>query len=145
MTLRKPNSLWRARITVGLTGTLLLSGCVNTDPPLDTAAGSYTATTFLTTTGGQTTDHIAAGSTISIVLNPQRTTSGHLHVVAVGGAEGLDADLTGTWTIANTTVELSHPADTFLRDMLFEFDDGTLVGEDTFDDTRFQITLTRAD
>ena len=139
-------SMWRANLAALLVAILPAAGCDTNDAPFDTPAGSYNATTFLTTTSGQTTDHLAAGSTISLVLTPTRTTSGHLHMAAVGGVpEPFDADLTGSWTTTGTIVELSHAADTFLRDMLFEFDDGTLVGDDTFDGTRIQVTLTRAD
>ena len=137
-------SMSRANLAVFLAGILLIGGCDSTDAPFDTAAGSYTATTFLTTTGGETTDHLAAGSTISLVLTPTRTSSGHLHMVAVGGVpEAFDADLTGTWTTNGQTVDLSHTADTFLRDMPFTVDDGTLVGDATFDGTRIQVTLSR--
>ena len=140
MSLNDRKSLWRAKFAGALVG--ILAGCVDSLEPIESAAGIYTATSFFTTTNGQTTNHLANGSTISLTLHPNRTTSGHLHVEASGGIPDFDADLTGTWTQAASVVDLEHPADTFLRDMLLNFDGVSLGGDITVDGTRIQIILT---
>ena len=132
-----------AKLGVMFVGSLVLSACENTLDPIESAAGIYTATSFFTTANGQTTNHLANGSTISLTLHPQRTTSGHLFVEAAGGLPAFDADLTGTWTQSASAVDLEHPADTFLRDMVLNFDGISLGGDMTVGGTRIQIILTR--
>ena len=106
-------------------------------------AGTYVATTLLTTTGGVTTNQLAAGTTITLILGADGTTSGRLFVPA-STAPQVDQQLTGTWTFFNATdIDLSSNTDTFLRDMLFTVTGNTLVGDQTFGTTRIQVVLTK--
>lgn len=49
----------------------------------------------------------------------------------------------GTWSLEGNVVEFSHEADTFLRDMAFQFEDGRLSGDETFGDVRVRIVMER--
>ena len=129
--------------------TLFLACGDSTPPPGNSATGNYTATSFVTTgTSGQRNE-IQAGSTLVLNLNPNGTTSGHLHIAASTGSPALDADMVGTWTQAGTTVNIDQSADTFVRDMPFEFGPDIaggwlLDGDQGFSGTRVQITLKRS-
>ena len=101
------------------------------------------ATQFTSTQAGSTTDWLAAGASITTTLNANGTTSGQL----VFPGEPTE-DLTGTWTLRGSAVRMNHPnADTFLRDMDFQVQGNTLVGDETFSDpdgpVRVRVTLTR--
>lgn len=122
---------------------LAAAGCDKDDPvsPAN-AAGTYHATTFRAIEGSTTTNVLAAGGSISLVLTPQGTTTGHLFVPAsVTGDVDIDEDLAGTWTQSGGIVQLNHNADTFLRDMPFTVDGARLVGDETFGTLRIQVTL----
>ena len=104
--------------------------------------GSYTATQLTTTTGGVTTNQLAAGASVTLVLSADGTTVGRLFVPA-STAPAVDVALNGTWNFSNGDVDLTSSADTFLRDMLFDVSGNTLVGDQTFGATRIQIVLTK--
>ena len=143
MILNDRKSLSRAKLALALGWTALFAACESSLAPVESAAGIYTATSFFTTTNGQMTNHLANGSTISLTLHPDRTTSGHMHVEAAGAVPAFDADLTGTWTQDRFAVQLDHAADTFLRDMVLNFDGISLGGDMTVSGTRIQVILTR--
>jgi hypothetical protein len=120
------------------------------DAQLALVAGDYTAEgafgSYLLTTasGGEVVDWLEQGASISLQLLTDGTTTGR--VFAPGGAEDggdFDEDLAGTWTIAGGVVRFSHDADTFLRDMDFAFDDGTLLGEETFGSVTIRLAVIR--
>lgn len=114
-------------------------------PRTEEIAGSYVATTFTTTSGGTTTNQLSQGSSLTIQLAANGTTTGHLTIPASAGTggESIDTDLPGTWTLSGVTVDLDHAVDTFVRDMPFLVQGTTLVGDQTFQDTRVQVVLTR--
>ena len=127
-----------------------LFACGSSDEPSSSPiAGSYVATSFHTTgTSGQR-DELAAGATLQITLNANGTTTGHFHFVPPGSDPVFDADLTGTWTANGSVVTFDHAADTFIRDMPFDWSSNIqgisiLTGDHTFSQTRIQVTLTRA-
>lgn len=123
---------------------LSVAACGNDDTPVSplTIAGTYTATQLTTTTGGVTTNQLAAGASVTLVLSPDGSTVGRLFVPA-STSPALDVSLNGTWSLSNRDVDLTSSADTFLRDMLFRVDGNTLVGDQTFGATRIQIVLTK--
>jgi hypothetical protein len=128
---------------------LLLACGEDSTSPANTATGNYTAITFITTgTGGQRNE-ILAGSTLTLNLNANGTTSGHLHVAANGSDPAFDSDLPGTWTQTGTTVHLTMPTvDTFVEDMPLVLTANSLGGWDLegdrgFSGTRIQLTLRR--
>jgi hypothetical protein len=113
-------------------------------PTVDDVAGSYIATTFTTDLLGSTTDQLAQGSLLNMVLTADGQTTGHLFVPGAGDQGGdFDADLTGRWTLHGDTVEFDQTADTFVRDMPFVFSDGKLSGAAVFTETRVQVVLER--
>jgi hypothetical protein len=137
-----------ALTALGCFGLIALSGCESTAPELADVTGSFTATAFTTSSGGGTPiDQLAAGATVTLVLNSDHTTSGRLFAP---GEDGIDASLVGTFAYDEEKAELTlqHDADTFLRDMRFEVseDDGRvrLEGSETFSGTVVSITLESA-
>jgi hypothetical protein len=125
---------------------LTLAACGDNGPTAPTqqaVAGTYIATTLLTTTGGVTTNQLAAGATITLTLNADGTTSGRIFVPASTTPQ-LDQPLTGTWSFFNATdIDLASNTDTFLRDMLFTVTGNALLGDQTFGATRIQVVLTK--
>lgn len=146
--MRQLNRKLRSLLLVGLP-TLALA-CGGSDEPASTPlAGSYVATTFLTTGSSGQRNEIAAGSTLTLTLAANGTTTGHLHVAASGSNPALDADMAGTWSASGTVIDITQAADTFVRDMLFTWGTNiqgmaTLTGDQVFNGTRIQILLTRA-
>lgn len=115
-------------------------------PSIEDIAGTYHLTTLVVRTPSDTTDYLAAGSTIDVTLNVNGTVMGSLHIV--GGAEGgadLDADMAGTWLLLGTTVTFDQSADTFVRDVDFTATrDGRLVASWTDADATFSVALSPA-
>ena len=111
-------------------------------PSVDSIAGSYHATTFTSTTGGVTTNHLSAGGEFTITLATDGTTTGQLLVP--GGAAGggdLSANMVGTWTLVGGTVQFTQTADTFVRDMIFTASADRLRGGQVFGNTTVRVTL----
>ncbi len=125
----------------------LLSGCDDpAEPALTMAdvAGTYTLTRLDATEQGTTTDWVAGGTEATITLNADGTTTGHMFVPGGDIDEDREMDLAGTWSLSESEVTFEHDADTFLRDMTFEYDDGVLAAHALFGDTSLEVTLTRS-
>jgi hypothetical protein len=132
------------RRIVGALFTLALAGCDDDPTAPMSPSGAYEATSWTATSGGTTTDVLAAGGTFTITLTSQGTTTGRLFIPASVTGEGdFDVSLAGTWTQNGSTIQFSHTADTFVRDMPFTIQGSTLVGDRTFGDVRIRVTLTR--
>ena len=134
------------RISAALTCALMLSVAACGDNGItnpSTVAGTYTATQFTTTTSGVTTNQLAAGASVTLVLNGDGSTAGRLFIPA-STTPVFDQPLNGTWSLsANGDVDLNSTSDNFLRDMLLRASGNTLVGDQTFGSTRIQIVLTK--
>jgi len=121
--------------------------CSDTTGPALTMAevsGTYVPSRLVSITSGSSIDELAAGAQIVITLSPAGDTGGRIFVPGSGDEQGdFEADLTGTWSLDGLTVNLDHPADTFLRDMDLVYDLDRLSGATTFGDTRVEITLVR--
>jgi hypothetical protein len=132
-------------ICIGI-ATMIACGSDSTAPrsPL---VGSYNAILFVTTGSSGQTNQIQAGSTLSINLAANGSTTGHLHIVASGGYPALEADMAGTWTQTGSSVTFSQAADTFVRNMTFAVtaagSSWQLVGNQVFSGTQIQITLSQ--
>jgi hypothetical protein len=96
-------------------------------------SGDYAATEFdmCGGIGGGCTDVQAAGGSIELTLHVDATTAGRLFVpdLTGGGGPGFEADLAGTWIFYGTRLELDHPVDTFLREMVFAVEGDQLSAE----------------
>jgi len=132
------------RATAALVFAMSMAACGNDNSPVSplTVVGTYTATQLTTTTGGVTTNQLAAGATITLVLGADGTTVGRLFVPA-STTPAVDVSLNGTWQFTNGDIDLTSSSDTFLRDMLFTVSGNTLVGDQTFGATRIQVVLTK--
>jgi hypothetical protein len=138
----------RALLLIGLPAIVL--ACGGSDEPSATPiAGTYAATFFQTTGSSGQRNEITAGSTLTITLAANGTTTGHLHVAASGSNPVVDADMAGTWTATeNHIVTFTQAADTFVRNMEYTWGSdiqgmSTLAADEVFSGTRIQITLTR--
>jgi len=142
MTFINRMSLGRAAKSFVLVAVLAALGCDDSSRS-KSPAGSYKATRFVTTTAGAPRDELANGASFNVVLTSDGKTSGHAQAPATSTNPAFDADLTGSWTLTDSTVTFAHPADTFIRDMPFKFLGDSLVGDRAFALTRIQVTLTR--
>jgi hypothetical protein len=77
--------------------------------------------------GGQVTDVLAQGGSLTITLLANGTTSGRLFAPGGGdNGQDLDANLAGSWTRTGNTIHFDQAADTFVRDASWMFDGTTL-------------------
>jgi hypothetical protein len=134
----------RAAVALVCAMSMSIVACGGDDGPVtpQAIAGTYTATQLTTTTNGVTTNQLAAGATVTLVLNADGSAGGRLFVPA-STIPGVDVSLNGTWGYSNGDVDLTSTTDTFLQDMLFSVQGNTLVGDQTFGTTRIQIVLTK--
>ena len=133
-------------VLLGLLVVMAACGSDSTAP--QSAAGNYTAISWVTSGASGQTNQLSAGSTLSLSLATNGTTSGHLHVAASGSNPAFDADMAGTWAQSGTTVTFSQSADTFVRNMPFTLaldpaNGWTLVGDQIFSGTDVRVTLKR--
>jgi hypothetical protein len=114
-------------------------------PSRAAVVGTYEATTFTVTQSDITADLLNLGATLSLTLADDGTATGHLFAPRFGpGGSDLDEDLTGTWTLSGNTATLSIPqTTTFLGDMTFQVQSNRLEGDETVNQTRIRLVLTR--
>ncbi len=113
-------------------------------PNTANVAGTYRLQRLITTDILDTNDWVAAGATLSLTLNTNGTTAGHIFAPGAGsGGSDFDADLAGTWNLTGDVVTFSQTADTFLRDMPFIAGENRLSGDQTFSGTRVTAVLTK--
>jgi len=130
-----------------IVGLALIGGCDSTHP--FGPEGEYEAIILFTTSGSSApTNQLALGSSLQLDLHADGTTSGHLHFAASGGDPAFDADMAGTWTEDGSTVDITQPADTFVRDMVFTIErlggnELILTGDQVIDGIRINVTLAR--
>lgn len=96
-----------------------------------------------TSQGATTTDWIAAGGSIYLELHADGGTTGQIFIPGAGEDGDLQADLEGSWSLRGSTVELSHDADTFLRDMSLQVRGDRLEGSAVFDAVAVTVVLAR--
>ena len=113
-------------------------------PTVETVAGSYTATTFTVSSVVGSVNLLAGGATVTLDLATDGTTTGRLFVPE-GELDGsdLDADLTGTWSLTDSTVTFEQSADTFIPDVDFIASSNRLTGEGTFSGGTLLLVLTK--
>lgn len=115
--------------------------------PKSALPGLYAPSQWVTTGASGQTNQLLAGSTLSLTLDFDGKTSGHLHVAAAGSNPAFDADMTGTWSESGNKVTFSQPADTFVRDLTFNVvpngDTWSLSTDQVVNGTRIQLTLDR--
>jgi hypothetical protein len=147
--MRQSRTKLRSILLAGVPVLLLACGSSTTAPSGNSAAGSYSPILWVTVGGSGQTSELQVGSTLTLNLNADGTTSGHLHIAATAARPAFDADMAGTWTQTGTTIRISQSADTFIRDTPFEMSPDPvsgwdLAGDATFASTHIQIILTPA-
>ncbi len=90
--------------------TAAVGGCSAAALAPDDVSGQYQAKTFVIVVNGVTNELLSRGATVSLRLNPDLTTSGHLTMPSVPGVQltAVDDDLAGTYTLNNGVVRLSQ-------------------------------------
>lgn len=109
-------------------------------------AGEYQSTTFTVQLPNGTFDILSLGGFINMTLTQNQTTTGRLFIpdtLGLGSEDGGDFDmnLQGTYAISGKTITFQQNADTFVRDMTWTYDNGTLSGSDTFSEATITVTL----
>jgi hypothetical protein len=132
-----------------LAGVLLLScgGDDSFNPTVDTTAGTYQLTTLKETQNGITLDHLALGVTAELILAADGSATGHLFAPhgALDGSD-LDTDLSGGWTLSDTTVTLSLDQDILFDDITLTVEPNQLRGNHTFTgNIAVEIVFTRTE
>jgi hypothetical protein len=112
--------------------------------PPATVDGSYHATKLAAKQGSSTTDLLAGGAQISLVLTSTATTTGTIVIPAAysesGTEETLALDGTYTYDPGTGTVTFDQAADTFVRDMTWNAGGTKLHG--TLDTGTYVLTAT---
>jgi hypothetical protein len=116
-----------------------------TPPTEEEVAGTYAASdalgVFTTEVDEETTDHLAEGATITVVLAADGTASGSIFVPDWDEGD-LEADLDGTWTLDGFTVTLEIDAGTFLDELELTWAEGGLSASGTLEgDVTFELEL----
>lgn len=112
-----------------LVSPLAFSGCDSTDED-DEIAGAYETTSFTAEIEGETVDVLDAGGFIEMTLGEDGTVSGRLFVPEdLAGGEENDLPFGGTYAVSGNEVTFDHEADTFVRDVVWTYDDGALRTE----------------
>lgn len=113
-------------------------------PTLETVAGSYEATTFTATESGNTVDLLLLGTTLSITLNENGTTSGRLFAPGLDEDGGdVDVDMAGTWTLQESTVTFNQLGDSFIPGFPFTADRNRLSAEGSSSGATIRVILTK--
>lgn len=121
-------------------------GCEDSEHP-DTAdvIGDYRATTLTSTDiRGASQDWLALGASISLTLNANKTTEGHLYIPPLDESDPVvSVDLAGTWDIVGGVIALNHEPNTFLCDIEFSFDGVRLTGQLPNPDASIYVVLAK--
>jgi hypothetical protein len=145
------NVFRRAAITLGLIiGIASCGGDAPTAPgsvtPTTPTAGTYVATTLLVAVNGQpTTDVLAQGGALSLVIAADGGTSGSLVLpaAATGGAP-VTVDMAGRAVQTATTVRFQQTADTFVGALSWRVNGSTLsVQNQSVGSAAYTIVLAR--
>ncbi len=138
--------LVRRLCRLAVTGALLLGAACSHDddaptaPTTATVAGTYNATRFVVTSPLGAEDVLQEGGTVTATLVADGTLSGHVTVPS----QSVDEDFAGRWKLQNGQVEIEDvPSDTFVEDISFKPVGKTLVGDETFNGVRVELTLTK--
>lgn len=128
--------------------TAALLGCVRIEFVTGTnfITGTYAAALFLVTPAGQSQINVlAAGGSLTIVIDAAGNTTGALHVPAsVNGGTTLNESMAGTADIGGLTVSFNQNADTFVRDLIWSRIQISLsVTDQTVGGATYTITLNR--
>ena len=113
-------------------------------PTEETVAGSYTATTFTLSSVVGEINLLAGGATVTLDLASDGRTTGRLFVPDGGiGGSDLDEDLTGTWSLTDSTVTFDQSAATFIPEINFIASANRLTGEGSFSGGTLRLVLTK--
>jgi hypothetical protein len=107
-----------------------LCGCGSTVLAPADMAGTYQATNFSVVLGGVSTNILAAGASVTMVLTADGKTSGRIVVPVVAGVQvsAIDQDLAGTFKLINGYVQVNQASGGYLDGFIFTADPPELRG-----------------
>ncbi|MCU0633879.1 MAG: hypothetical protein MUE41_03305, partial [Gemmatimonadaceae bacterium] len=133
------------RLAIAFVAATMVTACdEDSVTQVPSVAGTYRATTFQVTPQGQAPiDVLARGGTLELSIASDNSTSGTLTLPAsVTGVAALTASMVGTAVQTGNTVRFQQSADTFVRDISWTVNSGSLVATDqTAGSARFTINL----
>lgn len=119
----------RVLYAILLIGIFAFNGCDSTEDDVG-VAGNYEASQFTVQIEGEIVDVLTAGGFIEMTLRDSGGVSGRLFIPeSLAAGEENDFPLDGTYTISGDVVTFDQEADTFIRDLEWSFDNGTLRTE----------------
>lgn len=122
--------------------TLGIGGCGADLGPED-VAGTYQATQW-TLSGAVDADALAEGGAITITLALDGTTRGTLIVPEALSDRGeYGVDLAGTYAVISGRVQFMQQAETFVRNLVWDVEDGRLTADGFFAGTEISVELSR--
>jgi hypothetical protein len=133
----------RQLLWTGLLCVVAGGGC-STEP--SEVSGTWVATVFSVTPSGEAPiDLLAAGATLTIIIDAENRTTGSLAIPAgIGGPEPFSASMDGTAIVTETTVRFIQGADSFVPDLVWSRGALTLtVTNQSLGGDTWTITLTR--
>lgn len=128
-----------------LTMSTAAAGCGDSTSPSG-IAGSYTATTFRATgPGSAPLDVLALGTTISLTISSSNATSGTIYIPASLSDDNIayTQSLSGTAVRTGNTVRFNQTSDNAVRDLTFTVNGTALQADQTINQTRVELVLTR--
>lgn len=144
MTVRMMMRIWA--VTLGAAIGWGLAGCAEPaepEPVMKTMAGVYTARSFAIGDDASAVDGLIDGAGMRLVLRADSTSGGTLWLPPAITRDTVRAyDLTGTWSVGDSTVWLVT-ANGYVKDMVLRRQDATLTMDDVLATKRVRITLAR--
>jgi hypothetical protein len=113
----------RLSVCLLVASALWTSGCDSADED-EGVVGAYVAEEF---TGGEI-DVLDAGGSLEMTLEEDGSFTGHIFVPeeVSGAGEEVDLGLDGTYTVSGTQVMFEEPADTFIPDVMWRYENNEL-------------------
>ena len=128
-----------------LVATLVVAACSNPEDP-DPLVGTYYATTFTVSAPGQgTVNVLAVGGSLGLNVATNYVVTGTLIVPAVlNGGTTLTQSMGGVLDTAGAHVRFVQPADSFVRELSFDFVDDRLEAvNQVVDGKTYELILTK--
>jgi hypothetical protein len=140
------STLIKSTLALSVVATLGCTNDITSSLALNGPVGAYTAIILYSTSASDPSLQLPSSGTFTINLAADGTTTGHLHLAAFNGNPAVDADMAGTWTRTGNTVNFQQDADTFVSAVPFTIQVindqvWSLVADDVFEGTRFNVTL----
>lgn len=145
----------RSTIAIAFLFAILITGCDSTGPDDDTdadaqVAGSYEATTFQLERPDETYDILEQDGEFDLTLSEGGEVDGHFLVPCSipdscedPEADSVEISFGGVYEVEQDTVNFDHSTDTFVREIPWLYEEGTLSASTGGPDGGLRVVLTR--